>query len=67
MRRFARSLALSAFALRVSQTFISLLPRLMPGDPRGVIKPHLSPKQNTANAGIIQTYQTLLGGGRCGA
>src|SRR5213592_3895872 len=63
MRWFARRLAFYVFALWVALTINFLLPRLMPGDPLGGILQHLSPSQISANPGIIQTYQALLGGG----
>jgi peptide/nickel transport system permease protein len=63
MRWFARRLAFYVFALWVALTINFLLPRLMPGDPLGGILQHLSPSQISANPGIVQTYQTLLGGG----
>src|SRR5437868_8052123 len=63
MRWFARRLAFYVFALWVALTVNFLLPRLMPGDPLGGILQHLSPSQISANPGIVQTYQTLLGGG----
>src|SRR5205809_5256923 len=63
MRWLARRLAFSAFALWVALTINFLLPRLMPGDPLGRILQHISPSQIQANPGIVQTYQTLLGGG----
>ena len=63
MRWLARRLAFYAFALWVALTINFLLPRLMPGDPLGGILQHISPSQIQANPGIVQTYQTLLGGG----
>jgi peptide/nickel transport system permease protein len=63
MRWFARRLGFYVFALWVALTINFLLPRLMPGDPLGGILQHLSPSQIAANPGIVQTYQTLLGGG----
>src|SRR2546421_8393332 len=63
VRWFARRLAFYVFALWVALTINFLLPRLMPGDPLGGILQHLSPSQISANPGIVQTYQTLLGGG----
>jgi peptide/nickel transport system permease protein len=63
MRWFARRLAFYVFALWVALTLNFLLPRLMPGSPLDGILQHLSPSQIAANPGIIQTYQTLLGGG----
>src|SRR3989440_645023 len=63
MRWFAPRLAFYVFALWVALTINFLLPRLMPGDPLGGILQHLSPSQISANPGIVQTYQTLLGGG----
>ena len=63
MRWFARRLAFYVFALWVALTINFLLPRLMPGSPLAGILQHLSPSQISANPGIIQTYETLLGGG----
>src|SRR5438067_2011004 len=63
MRWFARRLVFYVFALWVALTVNFLLPRLMPGDPLGGILQHLSPSQISANPGIVQAYQTLLGGG----
>jgi len=63
MRWFARRLAFYVFALWVALTINFLLPRLMPGDPLGGVLSHLSPSQISANPGIVQTYQLLLGGG----
>jgi peptide/nickel transport system permease protein len=63
MRWFARRLLFYAFALWVALTINFLLPRLMPGDPIAGVLQHLSPSQISANPGIIQTYQALLGGG----
>jgi peptide/nickel transport system permease protein len=63
MRWFARRLGFYVFALWVALTINFLLPRLMPGDPLGGILQHLSPSQISANPGIVQTYQLLLGGG----
>src|SRR3954451_23822547 len=61
---FVRRLCFNAFALWVAATVNFLLPRLMPGDPLGGILQRLSPAQIQANPGIIQTYKTLLGGGK---
>jgi peptide/nickel transport system permease protein len=47
----------------VALTLTFLLPRLMPGSPIAGILQHLSPSQIQANPGIIQTYETLFGGG----
>jgi peptide/nickel transport system permease protein len=58
-----RRLLFYVFATWVALTITFLLPRLMPGNPIGGILQHLSPSQISANPGIIQTYQTLLGGG----
>jgi peptide/nickel transport system permease protein len=63
MRWFARRLLFYAFAIWVALTVNFLLPRLMPGDPLGGLLQHLSPAQLSANPGLIQTYQALLGGG----
>jgi peptide/nickel transport system permease protein len=63
MRWFARRLAFYVFALFVALTLNFLLPRLMPGSPMDGILQHLSSSQIAANPGIIETYQTLLGGG----
>ncbi|MGH2933354.1 MAG: ABC transporter permease, partial [Gaiellaceae bacterium] len=63
MRWFARRLGFYAFAIWVALTINFLLPRLMPGDPIGGVMQHLSSSQISANPGIIQTYQALLGGG----
>ena len=63
MRWFARRLAFYVFALWVALTINFLLPRLMPGDPIGGLLQHLSPAQLSANPGIVQTYEALLGGG----
>jgi peptide/nickel transport system permease protein len=64
MRWFLRRLSFYAFAIWVAATLNFLLPRLMPGDPLGGILSRLSPAQIQANPGIVQTYQTLLGGGK---
>ena len=64
MRWFARRLAFYVFALFVALTLNFLLPRLMPGSPLDGILQHLSSSQIAANPGIIETYQTLLGGGK---
>src|SRR5919202_2761803 len=63
MRWFARRLAFYVFAIWVALTINFLLPRLMPGSPLGGLLQHLTPAQLSANPGIVQTYQTLLGGG----
>jgi peptide/nickel transport system permease protein len=64
MRWFIRRLGFYAFALWVAATLNFLLPRLMPGDPLGGVLQRLSPAQIQANPGIIETYRTLLGGGK---
>ena len=63
MRWFARRLVFYVFALWVALTINFLLPRLMPGSPIDGILQHLSPAQLAANPGIVQTYETLVGGG----
>jgi peptide/nickel transport system permease protein len=63
MRWFARRLAFYVFAIWVALTINFLLPRLMPGSPLGGLLQHLTPSQLSANPGIVQTYQALLGGG----
>jgi peptide/nickel transport system permease protein len=63
MRWFARRLVFYVFAIWVALTINFLLPRLMPGSPLGGLLQHLTPSQLSANPGIIQTYQALLGGG----
>ena len=63
MRWFARRLGFYVFAIWVALTINFLLPRLMPGSPIAGLLQHLSPAQLSANPGIIQTYQALLGGG----
>ena len=63
MRWFARRLAFYVFAIWVALTINFLLPRLMPGSPIAGLLQHLSPAQLSANPGIIQTYEALLGGG----
>jgi peptide/nickel transport system permease protein len=63
MRWFARRLAFYVFAIWVALTVNFLLPRLMPGSPIAGLLQHLSPAQLSANPGIIQTYEALLGGG----
>ena len=63
MRWFARRLAFYVFAIWVALAINFLLPRLMPGSPLGGQLPHLTPSQLSANPGIIQTYEALLGGG----
>ena len=63
MRWFAQRLVVYAVALWVALTINFLLPRLMPGDPIAGLLAHLNPSQLSANPGLIQTYQALLGGG----
>jgi peptide/nickel transport system permease protein len=63
MRWFARRLAFYVFAIWVALTINFLLPRLMPGSPLAGLLQHLTPSQLSANPGIVQTYQALLGGG----
>ena len=63
MRWFARRLVFYVFALWVALTINFLLPRLMPGSPIDGILQHLTPSQLSANPGIVQTYEALLGGG----
>jgi peptide/nickel transport system permease protein len=63
MRWFARRLAFYVFAIWVALTINFLLPRLMPGSPIGGLLQHLTPSQLSANPGIVQTYEALLGGG----
>src|SRR5438093_7290430 len=63
MRWFARRLVFYAFALWVALTINFLLPRLMPGSPLAGLLQHLNPSQLSANPGILQTYEALLGGG----
>src|SRR5436190_16928509 len=63
MRWFARRLIFYAFAIWGALTINFLLPRLMPGDPISGLLAHLNPSQLAANPGLIQTYQSLLGGG----
>jgi peptide/nickel transport system permease protein len=63
MRWFLRRLGFYVFATWVALTLTFLLPRLMPGSPIAGILQHLSPSQIQANPGIIQTYETLFGGG----
>ena len=63
MRWFARRLVFYVFAIWVALTINFLLPRLMPGSPLGGLLQHLTPSQLSANPGIVQTYQALLGGG----
>ena len=63
MRWFARRLGFYAFAIWIALTINFLLPRLMPGSPLAGLLQHLSPAQLSANPGIIQTYEALLGGG----
>jgi peptide/nickel transport system permease protein len=64
MRWFLRRLSFYVFALWVAATLNFLLPRLMPGDPLGGVLQRLSPAQIQANPGIVETYRTLLGGGK---
>src|SRR5437764_7028167 len=64
MRWFLRRIVFYGFAVWVALTLNFLLPRLMPGDPLGGVLQRLSPAQIQANPGIVQTYQTLLGGGK---
>jgi peptide/nickel transport system permease protein len=63
MRWFARRIAFYVFAIWVALTINFLLPRLMPGSPLGGLLQHLTPSQLSANPGIVQTYEALLGGG----
>jgi peptide/nickel transport system permease protein len=63
MRWFLRRLLFYVFATWLALTLTFLLPRLMPGSPIAGILQHLSPSQIQANPGIIQTYETLFGGG----
>ena len=63
MRWFARRLVFYVFALWVALTINFLLPRLMPGSPLDGILQHLTPSQLSANPGIVETYEALLGGG----
>src|SRR5947209_7985020 len=63
MRWFLRRLAFYAFATWMALTITFLLPRIMPGNPIGGILQRLTPSQIQSNPGIIQTYETLLGGG----
>jgi peptide/nickel transport system permease protein len=63
MRWFLRRLGFYVFATWVALTLTFLLPRLMPGSPIAGILQHLTPSQIQANPGIIQTYETLFGGG----
>src|SRR5215212_263111 len=62
MRWFARRLAFYVFAIWVALTINFLLPRLMPGDPVAGLLQHLSSSQLSANPGLVQAYETLLGG-----
>src|SRR5215213_8647510 len=62
MRWFARRLGFYVFAIWVALTINFLLPRLMPGDPVAGLLQHLSSSQLSANPGIVQEYETLLGG-----
>jgi peptide/nickel transport system permease protein len=63
MRWFAQRLLFYVIALWVALTINFLLPRLMPGDPIAGLLAHLNPSQLSANPGLIQTYQAMLGGG----
>lgn len=63
MRWFARRLIFYVFAIWVALTINFLLPRLMPGSPIAGLLAHLTPSQLSANPGIVQTYEALLGGG----
>src|SRR5437868_14410059 len=63
MRWFARRLGFYVFAIWVALTINFLLPRLMPGDPVAGLLQHLSSSQLSANPGIVQQYEVLLGGG----
>jgi peptide/nickel transport system permease protein len=63
MRWFIRRLGFYVFAIWVALTINFLLPRLMPGSPIAGLLQHMSPAQLSANPGLIQTYQALLGGG----
>jgi peptide/nickel transport system permease protein len=63
MRWFIRRLAFYVFAIWMALTITFLLPRVMPGSPIGGILQRLTPAQIQSNPGIIQTYETLLGGG----
>jgi peptide/nickel transport system permease protein len=62
MRWLARRLAFYAFAIWVALTINFLLPRLMPGSPLAGMLQHLTSSQLSANPGILQTYEALLGG-----
>ena len=62
MRWFLRRVVFYLFALWVAATLNFLLPRAMPGDPLGGVLQRLSPAQIQGNPGIVQTYETLLGG-----
>src|SRR5262245_54534186 len=62
MRWFARRLGFYVFAIWVALTINFLLPRLMPGDPVSGLLAHLTPAQIQANPGIVQEFETLLGG-----
>ncbi|MFL5918299.1 MAG: ABC transporter permease, partial [Gaiellaceae bacterium] len=61
MRWFARRLGFYVFAIWVALTINFLLPRLMPGDPVAGLLQHLTPSQISANPGIVQEFETLLG------
>ena len=63
MRWFLRRLAFYVFAIWVALTINFLLPRLMPGSPLAGLLQHLTPSQLSANPGVLQTYEALLGGG----
>ncbi len=63
MRWLLRRLGFYVFAIWVALTVNFLLPRLMPGSPLGGLLAHLNPSQLSANPGVLQTYEALLGGG----
>src|ERR671932_699002 len=60
---FSPRLAFYVFAVWGALAINFLLPRLMPGSPLGGLLQHLTPSQLSANPGIVQTYEALLGGG----
>jgi peptide/nickel transport system permease protein len=62
MRWLLRRLCFYVFAIWVALTINFLLPRLMPGSPLAGLLQHLNPSQLSANPGILQTYEALLGG-----
>src|ERR671925_619254 len=64
MRWFVRRLSFYVFAIWVAITLNFLLPRLMPGDPLGGLLQRLTPAQIQSNPGIVDTFRTLLGGGK---